>query len=331
MPGTFRAFVVNQVDGQYAGAFQQLSTADLPDEKVLVDIGFSSLNYKDGLAVLGRGRGVVRKFPMVCGIDLVGTVAESRDARFKPGDKVVAFGGGLSETLWGGYAARMRINPDLLVKVPADFSETQVMAIGTAGYTAMLCVMFLEKEGITPDKGEVIVTGAAGGVGSVAVAILAKLGYRVVAASGRPEAADYLKSLGAAEILPRAELEKQSRPLETARWAGGVDSVGGRTLATVLSATKPQGAIAACGLAGGTELPATVMPFILRGVKLIGVNYFELPAGWRELAWKRLATDLDRAKLGSMTEIAPLSDILALAEKILRGKTRGRVVIDVNK
>ncbi len=331
MSDTFRAFVVNQVDGQYAGAFKQLSVSDLPDEKVLVDIAYSSLNYKDGLAVLGRGRGVVRNFPMVCGIDLAGTVAESKDPRFKTGDKVLALGGGLSETLWGGYSARQRINPDLLVKIPQGLTETQVMAIGTAGYTAMVSIMFLEDEGVTPDKGEIIVPGAAGGVGSVAVAILAKLGYRVVASTGRPEAHDYLKSLGAAEVLARADLDKQAKPLEPARWAGGVDSVGGRTLATVLAQTKPQGVITCCGLAGGNELPATVMPFILRGVKLLGVNYFEIPAGWRETAWKRLVSDLDRAKLDSMTEIEPLSDIQALAEKILRGKTRGRVVIDVNK
>ncbi len=329
MDKTFRAFVVNQADGQYIAGFKELTQADLPDENVLIEISYSSLNYKDGLAVTGKGRGVVRNFPMVPGIDIAGTVVDSKDARFKAGDKVVVIGGGLSETMWGGYSAFMRVKADLIVKLPAAFSEKQAMAIGTAGYTAMICVMALEQVGLTPASGEIVVTGAAGGVGSVAVAILAKLGYRVVAASGRAEMHDYLKMLGATEIITRADLDRQPKPLEAARWAGGVDSVGGRTLATVLAQTKPQGAIAACGLAGGTDLPTTVMPFILRGVKLLGINYFEIPAGWRETAWKRLATDLDRAKLDAMTEIEPLTNILALAEKILRGKTRGRVVIDV--
>ena len=330
MTETFRAFMVNQTEGQYSGAFKQLTKADLPDEDVLIAIAYSSLNYKDGLALTGKGRGVVRVFPMVPGIDIAGTVVESKDARFKAGDKVVVMGGGLSETMWGGYSAFMRVKADLIVKLPPAFSEKQAMAIGTAGYTAMLCTMALEQAGITPASGEIIVTGAAGGVGSVAVAILAKLGYRVVAASGRPEAHDYLKMLGAAEIIARTDLDRQPKPLEDMRWAGAVDSVGGRTLATVLAQTKERGAVTACGLVGGTDLPTTVMPFILRGVKLLGINYFQIPAGWRETAWKRLATDLDRTKLDAMTEVEPLSDIQALAEKILRGKTRGRVVIDVN-
>ena len=330
MTETFRAFMVNQTEGQYSGAFKQLTKADLPDEDVLIAIAYSSLNYKDGLVLTGKGRGVVRVFPMVPGIDIAGTVVESKDARFKAGDKVVVMGGGLSETMWGGYSAFMRVKADLIVKLPPAFSEKQAMAIGTAGYTAMLCTMALEQAGITPASGEIIVTGAAGGVGSVAVAILAKLGYRVVAASGRPEAHDYLKMLGAAEIIARTDLDRQPKPLEDMRWAGAVDSVGGRTLATVLAQTKERGAVTACSLVGGTDLPTTVMPFILRGVKLLGINYFQIPAGWRETAWKRLATDLDRTKLDAMTEVEPLSDIQALAEKILRGKTRGRVVIDVN-
>jgi len=329
MAGTFRAFVVNQTDGQYSGGFKDLSVADLPDEKVLIDVSYSSLNYKDGLAVTGKGR-IVRDFPMVCGIDLAGTVAESKDPRFKVGDKVVGLGGGMSETNWGGYAQKMRVNPDVIVKIPPAFTEKQAMAIGTAGFTAMISVMTLERAGLTPGGGDVIVTGAAGGVGSIAVTLLAKLGYHVVAATGRAEVHDYLKMLGASEFIARAELDKPAKPLEKARWAGGVDSVGGRTLATLLAQTKEQGAIAACGLAGGTDLPATVMPFILRGVKLLGVNYFFIPEGWRETAWKRLTADLDRTKLDAMTEVAPLSDIQALSEKILRGKTRGRVVIDVN-
>jgi acrylyl-CoA reductase (NADPH) len=329
MSDTFRAFVVTQQDGQYSGGFQDLTEADLPGEALLVDVAYSSLNYKDGLAVTGKGR-IVRAFPMVCGIDLAGTVAASKDARFKPGDKVVVLGGGLSETAWGGYSQKMRVNPDIAVKIPGTFTEKQAMAIGTAGYTAMLCVMALEEAGIGPARGEVIVTGAAGGVGSIAVAILAKLGYRVVASSGRTEVHDYLKFLGAAEIMARSDLDKPAKPLDTARWAGAVDCVGGRTLATVLAQTKDAGAVAACGLAGGSDLPTTVMPFILRGVKLLGINYFTVSAKVRQTAWTRLGRDLDTAKLDAMTEVRPLSDIQALAEKILRGKTRGRVVIDVN-
>jgi acrylyl-CoA reductase (NADPH) len=330
MAKTFRAFVVNQQDGQYSGGFQHLTPADLPAEKLLVDVSYSSLNYKDGLAVTGKGR-IVRNFPMVCGIDLAGTVAESKDARFKAGDKIVVLGGGLSERTWGGYSQMMRVNPDNAIKLPAALTDKQAMAIGTAGYTAMLCVLALEEAHITPARGEVVVTGAAGGVGSIAVAVLAKLGYRVVASSGRPEMHDYLKALGASAIIARADLDKPAKPLDTARWAGGVDSVGGRTLATVLAQTKDAGAVAACGLAGGSDLPTTVMPFILRGVKLLGINYFTVPPGTREIAWKRLGSDLDVAKLDGMTEVEPLSDIQALAEKILRGKTRGRVVIDVNR
>ncbi len=329
MTDTFNAYMVNEVDGQYTGSLSKLRRGDLPHEKVLIDVSYSSLNYKDGLAVTGKGR-IVRKFPMVCGIDLAGSVAESSDSRFKKGDKVVALGGGLSETNWGGYSQKMRVNPDVLIKVPPPFTEKQIMAIGTAGYTAMLCVMALEHEGLVPGQGEVLVTGAAGGVGSIAVAILGKLGYRVVASTGRAETAGYLKSLGAGEIMARSELDKPAKPLDKARWAGAVDSVGGRTLATVLAQTRDDGAVAACGLAGGSDLPTTVMPFILRGVKLLGINYFAAPRARREAAWERLATDLDRAKLDAMTAVEPLSQIQALAEKILRGRVQGRVVIDVN-
>ncbi len=329
MPDAFNAYMVNEVDGQYSGSLTKLRLADLPHEKVLIDVSFSSLNYKDGLAVTGKGR-IVRKFPMVCGIDLAGTVAASADGRFKAGDKVVVIGSGLSETSWGGYSQRMRVNPDAIIKLPAAFTEKQVMAIGTAGYTAMLCVMALEHEGLQSGQGEVLVTGAAGGVGSAAVAILAKLGYRVVASTGRTETHDYLKFLGAAEVMARSELDRAGKPLDKARWAGAVDSVGGRTLATVLSQTRDDGAVAACGLAGGSDLPTTVMPFILRGVKLLGINYFAAPQARRDGAWKRLATDFDRTKLDAMTVVEPLSDIRALAEKILRGQVRGRVVIDVN-
>lgn len=329
MADTFNAYMVNEVDGQYSGGLTKLRLADLPAEKVLIDVSYSSLNYKDGLAVTGKGR-IVRKFPMVCGIDLAGTVAESADRRFKAGDKVAVIGSGLSETNWGGYSQKMRVDPDAIIKLPAAFTAKEIMAIGTAGYTAMLCVMALEHEGLQPGQGDVIVTGAAGGVGSAAVAILAKLGYRVVASTGRTETHDYLKFLGAAEIVARSALDKPGKPLDKARWAGAVDSVGGRTLATVLAQTRDDGSVAACGLAGGSDLPTTVMPFILRGVKLLGINYFAAPRARRDGAWKRLATDLDRAKLEAMTAVEPLSDIRALAEKILRGQVQGRVVIDVN-
>jgi acrylyl-CoA reductase (NADPH) len=329
MADTFRAFVVDEVDGKYTGGFRTLTDSDLPPEKVLVDVSHSSLNYKDGLAVTGKGK-IVRNFPMVCGIDLAGTVVESSDDRFKPGDKVVALGAGQSEWLWGGYSQRMRVKPENLTKIPAPYTAELAMAIGTAGFTAMIAVMALEHEGITPDKGEIVVTGAAGGVGSISVALLAQLGYHVVAATGRAETHDYLRALGAADFIARAELDRASKPLEKARWAGAVDSVGSKTLATVIAQTKEEGAVAACGLAGGADLPVTVMPFILRAVRLIGINYLPQVAAKKDEAWARLARDLDPAKLASITTTEPLSKIEALAESILKGATRGRTVIDVN-
>jgi putative YhdH/YhfP family quinone oxidoreductase len=329
MADTFRAYVVDQVDGKYTGGFRDLTVDDLPPEKVLVDVAYSSLNYKDGLAVTGKGK-IASKFPMVCGIDLAGTVAESDDPRFKKGDKVVSLGGGQSEWLWGGYSQRMRVAPERLTKIPAPYTPELAMAIGTAGYTAMIAVMALEHEGITPDKGEIVVTGAAGGVGSISIALLAKLGYRVVAATGRAETHDYLRALGAADFIGRADLDRPSKPLEKARWAGAVDSVGSKTLATVLAQTQQEGAVAACGLAGGADLPVTVMPFILRAVRLIGINYLPVSEVKKNDAWARLARDLDPAKLASMTATQPLSKIEDLAETILKGETRGRTIIDVN-
>jgi putative YhdH/YhfP family quinone oxidoreductase len=326
---TFRAFIVDEVDGKYTSGFRDLSLADLPNEKVLVDVAYSTLNYKDGLAVTGKGK-IVRKFPMVCGIDLAGTVAESADPAFKPGDRILVNGWGLSETFWGGYTQKQRVNPRFITRVPAAFDLKQTMAIGTAGYTAMLCVLALEDAGAKPGGGEILVTGAVGGVGSVAIALLAKLGYRVVASTGRMKAADYLKLLGAADVIARADLDKPSRPLEKARWAGVVDSVGGKTLGMAIAQTQEEGAVAACGLAGGTDLPTTVMPFILRGVKLLGINSVTCSAARRDQAWQRLATDLDPAKLAAMTTVEPLSKIQSLGEDILKGETRGRVVIDVN-
>lgn len=330
MADTFRAFVADEKDGKYVADFRDMTVADLPAQGVLVDVAYSTVNYKDGLAVTGKGK-IVRKFPLVCGIDLAGTVAESSDPNFKAGDAVLVNGWGLSESESGGYTQKQRVNPNFLTRIPKAFTAKQAMAIGTAGYTAMLSVIALEQAGVKPGSGDIVVTGAAGGVGSVAIAILAKLGYRVIASTGRPATHEYLKSLGAADFIARADLEKAGRPLDKARWAGAVDSVGSQTLATVLAQTKDEGAVAACGLAGGTDLPTSVMPFILRGVKLLGINSVTASAARREQAWARLAMDLDIAKLDAMTTVEPLSKIKTLGEMILRGETRGRIVVDVNK
>lgn len=323
----FQAFVVDEKEG--SGRIEYLTLADLPDEGVLVEVAYSSLNYKDGLAVTGKGR-IARKFPMVCGIDMAGTVLESADPRFMPGDRVAAIGSGLSEQMWGGYAGYMRVIPDVLFKIPETFDAKEIMAVGTAGYTAMVGIMMLEDAGMTPEKGEVLVTGAGGGVGSIAIAALAYLGYRVVASTGRRELCDYLKWLGAAEIIPREELDRSPRPLEKARWAGALDSVGSKTLATVLATTKEMGCVGACGLASGSDLPTSVMPFILRGIRLIGINYYLQPAGAREIAWARLAKEFPAEKRTAMTRVEPLSNIKVLAEEILAGRIRGRVVVDVS-
>jgi acrylyl-CoA reductase (NADPH) len=286
------------------------------------------VNYKDGLVLTGRSP-VVRKFPMIPGIDLAGTVAESSNPNFRTGDKVVLNGYGLSETHYGGYSEYARVKGDWLVPLPSAFSAAEAMAIGTAGYTAMLAVMALEDAHVTPDRGAVVVTGAAGGVGSVAVAVLAKLGYRVIASTGRPEEEAYLKSLGAAEIIPRSELSGEPRMLGKERWAGGVDSVGSRTLANVLASTSYQGAVAACGLAGGMDLPTSVAPFILRGVSLLGIDSVQMPMPRRRQAWERLARDLDVKRLAAMTRTIPLSDVRRAADDILAGKIRGRLVVEV--
>jgi acrylyl-CoA reductase (NADPH) len=327
----FRALVANQAEGKTQVAFQDLSLDQLPAGDVLVKVAYSSLNYKDGLCVTGKP-GVMRSFPMVPGIDLAGTVVESSSPEFVEGDSVVLTGGGLSETQWGGYAGYARVRKDFLVDLPPGMTLKQSMAIGTAGFTAMQCVMALEKHGVHPGGKEVAVTGAAGGVGSVAVAILAKLGYRVVASSGRAEMHEYLKSLGATEVVDRAMFAAESkRPLESERFAGAVDTVGGSTLAGVLRSIAYRGAIAACGLAGGTSLPTTVLPFILRGVTLTGIDSARAPQAERADVWSRLAGDLSLELLDTMTELKPLSDIVALGDQILNGKIRGRVVIDVNQ
>ncbi len=326
---TFKALLVTQEDGKAKAKFQQIDLTALPLGEVLIRVHYSSLNYKDGLAVTGRP-GVTRKFPMVPGVDLAGVVEESASPKWKAGDNVVATGGGLSETVWGGYAELARLNSDVLVRLPDSFTLSQAMAIGTAGFTAMQCVIALERHGVEPTSGDVVVTGAAGGVGSIAVAILAKLGYRVVASTGRAELGDYLRSLGAAEILDRAVLSAAShRPMETERWAGAVDTVGADTLAGVIRTLKSRGSVAACGVAGGMALNTTVFPFILRGVNLLGINSVVVTPEERREVWERLSRDLPLSLLDQMTTEEPLERIVELGEHILKGAIRGRTVIRV--
>ncbi|MCC7412387.1 MAG: oxidoreductase [Gammaproteobacteria bacterium] len=329
MTGSFRAVVVDEVDGKQQVAVKSLKLGDLPEGDVLVDIAYSTVNYKDGLALTGRIP-ICRKFPMVAGIDLAGTVAQSASPEFKPGDRVLVNGYGLSERYWGGYSQRQRLRPEWLVRIPGAFDAKQAMAIGTAGYTAMLCVLELEHAGVRPGNGPVLVTGAGGGVGSVAIALLARLGYEVAASTGRAEIAAYLKGLGATTIVERATLAGKGKPIDAEQWAGAIDCVGGQTLANVLAQTRYDGAVAACGLAGGTDLPATVYPFILRDVALLGVDSVMAPMAKRVAAWDRLARDLDPALLDSMTTVEPLARTPELAADIVAGRTRGRVVIDVN-
>jgi acrylyl-CoA reductase (NADPH) len=329
---TFRALVLSQgADRKVTGAVETLPEEKLPAGDVTVAVDYSTLNYKDGL-VLTTGGGLVKTWPHVGGIDFAGTVEASDNAGFKAGDKVVLNGWRVGELHWGGYATKARVKGDWLVKLPAAISSKRAMAIGTAGYTSMLCVMALEKHGIKPASGEILVTGAAGGVGSVAVAILAKLGYNVVAATGRPQEGDYLKSLGATTILDRKELtEAPDRPLLSERFAGVVDTVSGVMFAKALAQVKYGGAAAVCGLAAGPSFPGSILPFILRSVSVYGIDSVMLPKGPREEAWKRLGTDLPLDKLDSTVSEAGLSDLMALAPKILKGEVRGRVVVDVSK
>lgn len=329
-PTTFNALVLSQRDGQTVAELTRLTDADLPAEQVLVAVDYSSLNYKDGLAVTGKGK-IVRRFPLVPGIDLAGTVLESASPAYRPGDRVVLTGWGVGESHWGGYAQRARVRADWLTPLPDRLDSRQAMAIGTAGFTAMLCVLALEQAGVRPDATKpVLVTGASGGVGSVAVALLAHLGYRVAAATGRPESEPYLRELGAAEIVGRDTMDQPCRPLEAQRWSGAVDAVGGRVLARALAETDYGGAVAACGLAGGLDLPTTVMPFILRGVKLLGVDSVMCPPEPRRMAWARLARDLPAVVLERMSRVVPLAEVPGLAEAILAGQVRGRVVVDPN-
>jgi acrylyl-CoA reductase (NADPH) len=329
---TLRALVLTQgADRKVSGSIDTLDESRLPAGDVTVAVEYSTLNYKDGL-VLTSGGGLVKTWPHVGGIDFAGTVEASDNPTLKPGDKVVLNGWRVGELQWGGYATRARVKGDWLVKLPASISTRRAMAIGTAGYTSMLCVMALEKHGVRPESGEVLVTGAAGGVGSVAVAILAKLGYQVVAATGRPQEGDYLKSLGAATILDRKELtEAPDRPLLSERYAGVVDTVSGVMFARALAQVKYGGAAAVCGLAGGPAFPGSILPFILRAVTVYGIDSVMLPKAPREQAWQRLGTDLPLDKLDSTVSEAGLGDLMGLAPQILKGEIRGRVVVDVNK
>jgi acrylyl-CoA reductase (NADPH) len=314
---------------KFKAELTQLDEASLMDGDVTVQVAYSTINYKDGLAITNKSP-VVRRWPMVPGIDCVGTVTQSAHADFKPGDKVVLNGFGVGETHLGCLAQTARLKGDWLIPLPAAINEKRAMAIGTAGYTAMLCVMALEARGVLPDKGEVLVTGASGGVGSVAVALLSQLGYKVVASTGKLAETDYLKSLGAAEVIDRAALSAAGKPFQKERWAGVVDSVGSHTLANALAQTRYGGAVAACGLAQGMDLATTVMPFILRGVALVGVDSVMAPKAQRLAAWARLARDLDMAKLDALTTTINLKEALNAAHDIVAGKVRGRLVVDVN-
>ena len=329
MSDTFKALVLTQEDGKTVSTIRELGNDDLPDGDVLLAVEYSSLNYKDGLAITGKGK-IVRQWPLVPGIDLAGRVLESSSGDYAPGDRVILTGWGVGEKYWGGYSQRQRVQSKWLVPLPAGLESRQAMAIGTAGFTAMLCVMTLEGAGVTPDKGSVLVTGASGGVGSIAVAILAKLGYQVTAVSGKDDAGEFLRQLGASEILTRDEMSQAARPLEGQRWAGAVDTVGSTTLARVLAETSYGGCVAACGLAGGADLPTTVMPFILRNVSLRGVDSVSCPIERRKGAWQRLVTDLPEAALGEIGQLASLEQLPELADKIVRGGIRGRIIVDPN-
>lgn len=328
MSEKIRCLLVTKTEAGQTASLSEIDEATLMEGDVTVDVAHSTLNYKDGLAITGTAP-VVRKFPLIAGIDFAGKVVHSTDARFKPGDAVVCNGWGMGESHHGGYATRARVKGEWLVPLKAPFSTADAMAIGTAGYTSMLAVMALEDAGLAPAKGPVLVTGAAGGVGSIAIALLSKLGYRVIAATGRVSEADYLRGLGAAEIIDRAELNTDVRPLAKERWAGAVDSVGSKTLANVLASTQYGGVVAACGLAQGMDLPSSVAPFILRGVTLAGIESVYCPRPRRLKAWERLAADLDPTKLRATVKPATLGDLLALGPQILKGQVRGRVVVDV--
>ncbi|MCB1686847.1 MAG: oxidoreductase [Halioglobus sp.] len=326
----FSGILINKDESGQSVAVGEITEAQLPEGDVTIDVEYSTLNYKDGLAITGSSP-VVRKFPMVPGIDLAGVVSASSHADWKKGDSVVLNGWGVGESHWGGLAQKARLNGDWLVPLPKAFSSRQAMAIGTAGYTASLCVEALLKQGVTPDQGEILVTGATGGVGSVAVALLTKAGFTVVAATGKASEGDYLKGLGATEIIDRADLSAAGKPMQRERWAGVIDSVGSHTLANACAQTRYGGVVAACGLAQGMDFPGSVAPFILRGVSLVGIDSVMAPKPPRIAAWKRLAQDLDIAKLDVIATEIGLAEAIPAAAKLLEGKVRGRIVVDVNK
>lgn len=324
----FKGILIENHNGNYSAELKELDDSLLPDGDVTVRVAYSTLNYKDALAITGKAP-VVRRFPMVPGIDLAGTVEASSNPDYQIGDTVLLNGWGLGEKHLGGLAQKARVRGDWLIPLPEAFSLRQAMAIGTAGYTAMLCVLGLERQGVTPDQGDILVTGATGGVGNIAIALLSKLGYRVVAATGQPNEADYLKGLGAAEVLDRAALSEPGKPLGKERWAGAIDVVGSHVLANVCATTRYGGTVVACGLAGGMDFPATVAPFILRGVKLIGIDSVMCPRESRLEAWKRLARDLDPASLDMITRVISINEAIASAESLMNGQVQGRLVVDL--
>ena len=326
----FTALLLSQQDKKTIPTFERMEPDQLPPGDVTVRVEYSSLNFKDALAVTGRGA-IIKKWPLVPGIDLAGVVEHSTSAAWAPGDRVVVNGWGLGETQWGGFAQMARLSADWLLRLPEAYSTRQAMAVGTAGYTAALCVMALRKHGLRTDQGEVLVTGAAGGVGSVAVALLAGLGYTVTASTGRPQEADYLKALGATNIIDRAELSSPGKPLQGERWAAVVDTVGSHTLANACAATRWNGAVAACGLAQGSDFPSTVMPFILRGITLYGINCVYVDNEVRAQAWRLLAEHMGQDKLDRMTVEIGLSEVLEKSVDLLEGRLRGRTVVDVNR
>ena len=326
--GTFKAIRIDKAEKGTTAALTQFDEADLMEGDVTVRVEWSTLNYKDGLAVTGKAP-VVRRFPMIAGIDFAGTVEQSTHPQWKPGDKVICDGWGMGETHLGAYAEKARVKGDWLVRLPDGMSARDAMSIGTAGYTAMLAVLALEKHGLTPKHGPIVVTGAAGGVGSVATAVLSRLGYHVIASTGRMSEAPYLTALGAAEVIDRNELSGPAKPLAKERWAGGIDSLGSTTLANLLSMTKYGGAVAACGLAAGMDLPASVAPFILRGVCLLGIDSVMCPIEQRKIAWDRLASDLDPGKLAEITQEIGLDGVIDAGARILAGQVRGRIVVKI--
>jgi len=329
MPDNFKAIVISRdADKKQSVAVTELSEAELMEGDVTVAVEYTTVNYKDGLAITGKAP-VVRRFPLVPGIDFAGTVLSSSHPDFRAGDKVILNGWGVGETHHGGFARRARVKGDWLVPLPGGLTARDAMAAGTAGYTAMLSVMALERHGISPDRGAIVVTGAAGGVGSVAISLLSRLGYHVIASTGRPAESDFLEELGAAEIIDRNELSAPAKPLAKERWAGGVDAVGSHTLANVLSMTSYGGAVAACGLAGGMDLPGSVAPFILRGVSLLGIDSVMAPKALRLEAWRRLATELDHGKLAALSRTIGFDGIIGAAQDIVAGKIRGRVVVEM--